>query len=153
MSVFFVRHNENSQVCSQKHWLILFKRSKLVSKINKSRKFLAKLFFSPFIPPFSQNADCCGTKQRWSWRLHSSLKMACKLMPTVSFIFYICTNPCLFLTFGSQIIQSVLQWAQRWTRPTFQHWKHHTVINSVGFKGQSNRNRSLDVTWLHAKVL
>lgn len=74
-------------------------------------------------------------------------------MFTVSFIFYIYTYLCLFLTFGSQIIRSVSQWAQCWTRPTFQLWKHHKVINSVGFKGQSNRNRSLDVTWIHAKVL
>lgn len=71
MSVFFVRHNENSQVFRQKHWLILFKRSKLVSKINKSKKFLAKLFFPP---SFLHSATTCRPKQRCSWHLTVFIK-------------------------------------------------------------------------------
>lgn len=74
-------------------------------------------------------------------------------MPTVQIIIYMSTYPRLFLTFGPQIIQSVLRREQRPTRPTFQLWKHHKVTNSVGCKGQSNRNRSLDVTWIQAEVL
>lgn len=155
MSVFFVRHNENSKVCSQKHWLILFKRSKLVSKINKSRKLWGQSVFF-FVPCLRLAAKLQWNKGEMRKTVYSQMQYVQLIiqlrMSTLSFIVNIFFF-FFFFTFGSQIIQSVSQQAQRRTRPTFHDWKHHKVTNSAGGKGQSNRNRSLDVTWIHAKAL
>lgn len=141
MSVFIVRQNENSKVCSPKHWLILLKganwserKTKVGNSCKKKNKKLLPNCFSCLLlanVQREQKDECLHCNPREIW--HISV-----------FVFW---------HLAAIIIQSVLQEVQQWDRPTFLDWKRYKVTNSRGGKGQSNRNKSLDVTWICAKAV